>query len=258
MVPRLQRPRDLGRPLRVGHTTGVPQQEAKPRLPRKPKPSQPRKAAATPRAASVTPRALLGPLLKAHPDWGPTLDFTTPFELLIATILAAQARDERINQVTATLFKKYRGPAAFVKAPLARLETDLRATGFYRQKARAVKATSQGLLEEFGGEVPADMESLVRLKGVGRKTASMVLANAFGVPAIAVDRHVQRVALRLGLTRHPDPDDIEADLRTYFPKKDWIKANWLLVLHGRRTCTPAPHCPDCPLLALCPYPTKAR
>lgn len=225
---------------------------------KKANPSTARKTADSSNTALVTPRALLGPLLKAFPDWGPTLDFTTPFELLIATILAAQARDERINQVTATLFKKYKGPAAFVKAPQAQLETDLKATGFYRQKARAVKATSQGLLEEFGGEVPADMDSLIRLKGVGRKTASMVLANAFGVPAIAVDRHVQRVALRLGLTRQPDPDDIEADLRAYFPKKDWVKANWLLVLHGRRTCTPAPRCPECPLLALCPYPTKTK
>ena len=213
--------------------------------------------ATRPPLAAMMPRALLGPLTKAYPDWGPTLDFTTPFELLIATILAAQARDERINQVTARLFKKYRGPAAFVKAPQAALEVDLKETGFYRQKAKAVKAASAGLLEEFGGDVPADMESLLRLKGVGRKTASIVLGNAFGIPAVAVDRHVQRVALRLGLTRHNDPDRIEEDLRAFFPKRDWVKATWCLVLHGRRTCTPTPRCPECPVRALCPYPSKS-
>lgn len=223
--------------------------------------SPPRRAPTTrtpPRAAAppFTARVLVGRLAKAYPDWGPTLDFTTPFELLIATILAAQARDERINQVTARLFKKYDGPGAFVAAPQAQLEADLRETGFYRQKARAVKATSQGLLEEFGGEVPADMDSLTRLKGVGRKTASIVLGNAFGIPAIAVDRHVQRVALRLGLTRESDPDKIEADLLAFFPKKDWVKANWCLVLHGRRTCMPTPRCAECPVRALCPYPRK--
>jgi len=217
-----------------------------------------KRAAARPAAAkpAFTPGALVGALAKAYPDWGPTLEFSTPFELLIATILAAQARDERINQVTRRLFKKYRGPAAFVRAPQAELEADLRETGFFRQKAAAVKATSQGLLDEFGGEVPADMESLVRLKGVGRKTASIVLGNAFGIPAIAVDRHVQRVAQRLGLTTESDPDKIEADLRAFFPKKEWVKATWCLVLHGRRTCTPTPKCPECPVRAVCPYPTK--
>lgn len=219
-------------------------------------PPKQRPRSASPKVAAATPRALLGPLAKAYPDWGPTLDFTTPFELLIATILAAQARDERINQVTARLFKKYKGPAAFVKAPQAELEADLRETGFYRQKAKAVKATSQGLLDEFGGEVPAEMESLVRLKGVGRKTASIVLGNAFGIPAIAVDRHVQRVAQRLGLTSASDPDKIEADLRAFFPKAEWVKATWCFVLHGRRTCTPTPRCPECPVRAICPYPTK--
>lgn len=203
-----------------------------------------------------TPGKLLAALAKAYPDWGPTLEFSSPFELLVATILAAQARDERINEVTRRLFKKYRGPAAYVRAPRATLEADLRQTGFFRQKAAAVKATSQGLLDEFGGEVPRDMDSLVRLKGVGRKTASIVLGNAFGVPAIAVDRHVARVAGRLGLTHSTDPETIEEDLRAFFPKRQWVKATWCLVLHGRRTCTPTPACVRCPVREICPYPKK--
>jgi endonuclease-3 len=202
-------------------------------------------------------RAILRRLAKANPDWGPTLEFSNPFELLVATILAAQARDERINQVTRELFAKYHGPADFVKVPLAELERDLRPTGFYRMKAKAIRAASEQLLAEFGGEVPRDMDSLVRLRGVGRKTASIVLGNAFGVPAIAVDRHVERVATRLGFTRK-GADGIEQELRSLYPKKDWVKATWNFVLHGRRICTPTPKCPICPVVDLCPYPKKTK
>jgi endonuclease III len=202
-------------------------------------------------------RAVLTRLAKANPDWGPTLEFSNPFQLLVATILAAQARDERINQVTRELFAKYHGPADFVKVPLAELERDLRPTGFYRMKAKAVRAASEQLLAEFGGEVPGDMESLVRLRGVGRKTASIVLGNAFGVPAIAVDRHVERVATRLGFIRK-GANGIEEELRSLYPKKDWVKATWNLVLHGRRICTPTPKCPICPVIDLCPYPKKTK
>lgn len=215
-----------------------------------------KKAAAAPPKPKFTPAQLLGPLAKATPDWGPTLEFSNPFELLVATILAAQARDDLINQVTRVVFKKYKGPRAFAAAPSAELERDLQQTGFFRQKAAAVKAASQGLLDLFGGEVPGDMDSLVKLKGVGRKTASIVLGNAFGVPSIAVDRHVIRVAGRLGLTRSEDPDQIELDLQAFVPKKEWVKATWLLVLHGRRTCMPTPLCPECPVRAICPYPSK--
>ena len=202
-------------------------------------------------------RAILTRLAKANPDWGPTLEYSNPFELLVATILAAQARDERINQVTRELFAKYHGPADFVKVPLAELERDLRPTGFYRMKAKAIRGASEQLLAEFGGEVPRDMDSLVRLRGVGRKTASIVLGNAFGVPAIAVDRHVERVATRLGFTRK-GPSGIEEELRSLYPKKDWVKATWNLVLHGRRICTPTPKCPICPISELCPYPKKTK
>jgi endonuclease-3 len=176
----------------------------------------------------------------------------------VATILAAQAQDERINQVTRVLFQKYRTPADYASAPAGVLEQDIKATGFYNQKAKALRAMSRGLLEEFGGEVPADMEGLTRLRGVGRKTASIVLGNAFKVTAVAVDRHVARVATRLRFTRAADPDKIEMDLRAIFPRKDWVKATWLLVLHGRRICQPTPQCYVCPINDLCPYPKKTK
>ena len=202
-------------------------------------------------------RAVLTRLAKANPDWGPTLEFANPFQLLVATILAAQAQDEHINQVTRALFVKYRGPADFLKVPVEELERDVHATGFFRMKAKAIRGSSEQLLAEFGGEVPGDMESLVRLRGVGRKTASIVLGNAFGVPAVAVDRHVERVATRLGFTRK-GADGIEQELRSLYPKKDWVKATWNLVLHGRRICTPTPKCPICPVSELCPYPKKTK
>ena len=202
-------------------------------------------------------RAILTRLAKANPDWGPTLEFSTPFELLVATILAAQAHDEHINQVTRVLFAKYRGPADYLRVPVEELERDVHATGFFRMKAKAIRGASEQILTEFGGEVPGDMDSLVRLRGVGRKTASIVLGNAFGVPAIAVDRHVDRVATRLGLTRK-GADGIEAELRSLYPRKDWVKATWNLVLHGRRICTPTPKCPVCPISDLCPYPKKTK
>ena len=202
-------------------------------------------------------RAILTRLAKANPDWGPTLEFGNPFELLVATILAAQAQDEHINQVTRALFVKYRGPADYLKVPVEELERDVHATGFFRMKTKAIRGASEQILVEFGGEVPGDMDSLVRLRGVGRKTASIVLGNAFGVPAIAVDRHVERVATRLGFTRK-GADGIEQELRSLHPKKDWVKATWNLVLHGRRICTPTPKCPICPIIDLCPYPKKTK
>jgi endonuclease-3 len=202
-------------------------------------------------------RAILTRLAKAYPDWGPTLEFANPFQLLVATILAAQAQDERINQLTRVLFVKYRRPADYLRVPVAELEHDVHASGFFRMKAKAIRGASEQLLAEFGGEVPDDMDSLVGLRGVGRKTASIVLGNAFGVPAIAVDRHVERVATRLRFTRK-GANGIEEELRALYPKKDWVKATWNLVLHGRRICTPTPKCPICPVVDLCPYPKKTK
>ena len=201
----------------------------------------------------------LARLEKAHPDWGPTLEFADPLQLLVATILAAQARDERINEVTRTvIFPKYRTAADYAGATTSVLERELKPTGFFRQKTKAVQGSARGIVERFGGMVPGDMEGLISLPGVGRKTASIVLANAFGVPAVAVDRHVARVAGRLGLTHRLEPDDIEIDLRGVFRQADWVKATWCLVLHGRRICTPTPRCPECPVAEVCPYPKKTK
>ncbi len=209
-----------------------------------------------PPAERLRARTIVARLAKAYPDWGPTLDFTTPLELLVATILAAQARDERVNEVTKPLFEKYRTPADWLRVPDRVLERELRPTGFFRMKTKAVKGACQGLVERFDGQVPRTMEELVSLRGVGRKTASIVLGGAFGVPSVAVDRHVARVALRLGLTRSTEPGVIEADLASRLAKPQWVKATWTLVLHGRAICRPLPECPRCPLLVLCPYPKK--
>jgi endonuclease-3 len=200
-------------------------------------------------------RPILTKLAKAYPDWGPTLEFETPLDLLVATILAAQARDERINEITRELFKRYRTAEDYVRVPQATLEQEIKASGFFRNKARAVKGMAQGLLDGFGGRVPKDMDGLTSLYGVGRKTASIVLGAAFGVPAIAVDRHVERVATRLGLAKR-GTDGVEKGLAELYPKRDWYKVTWTFVLHGRRTCMPTPACPRCPVLDLCPYTKK--
>ncbi len=206
-------------------------------------------------AAKVRARPILTRLAKAYPDWGPTLEFTTPLDLLVATILAAQARDERINEITRELFKRYRTAEDYVRVPQAKLEQEIKASGFFRNKARAVKGMAQGLLDDFGGNVPDDMDGLTSLYGVGRKTASIVLGAAFGKPAIAVDRHVERVATRLGFSKKGQ-DGTEEGLAELYPKRDWYKVTWTFVLHGRRTCMPTPACPRCPVLELCPYTKK--
>jgi endonuclease-3 len=225
-------------------------------MPARPKRPKPRAVKPPDPALRSRARTILSRLAKANPDWGPTLLFSTPLELLVATILAAQAQDERINEVTRVLFTKYRSPADYAAAPAGVLERDIKATGFYNQKAKSLRAMARGLLDEFGGEVPSDMDGLTQLHGVGRKTASIVLGAAFGVPAVAVDRHVARVAERLRL--HRAGPDIEASLRAIYPKKDWIKATWCFVLHGRRICRPTPLCPICPINDLCPYPKKTK
>lgn len=205
--------------------------------------------------AAERARPVLTKLAKAYPDWGPTLEFATPLDLLVATILAAQARDERINEITRDLFTRYRTAADYMRVPQARLEQEIKASGFFRNKARAIKGMAQGLIDGFGGEVPDTMEGLTSLYGVGRKTASIVLGAAFGKPAVAVDRHVERVATRLGFAAK-GADGAEMGLAALYPKRDWYKVTWTFVLHGRRTCMPTPACPRCPVLALCPYPKK--
>ena len=195
------------------------------------------------------------PRLKAeYPDAQTELDWTNPLELLVATILSAQTTDVRVNGVTKTLFDKYRTAADYAEADPGELEEDIRPTGFYRNKARSLRGMAQALVEEHGGEVPRTMPELVALPGVGRKTANVVLGNAFGIDeGVVVDTHVRRVSNRLGLTEEQDPEKIERDLMAVVPREDWTVFSHLLILHGRRICKARkPDCPNCPVNDICP------
>ena len=193
-------------------------------------------------------------LKKRYPKANCSLDNHGPFELLIATILSAQCTDERVNLVTPGLFKKYPGPEQMGEASLKDLEAVIRSTGFYHSKALAIKEASKTLVGNFGGRVPADMDKLLTLRGVARKTANVVLGSAYGIAAgVVVDTHVKRVAFRLGLTKETDPGKIEKDLMGKLEKKDWIWFAHALVHHGRAVCQArTPGCPVCPLNKLCP------
>ncbi len=183
----------------------------------------------------------------------------TPFELLVATILSAQSTDAIVNRVTPTLFRHYREPADLARAPVARLERLIKPTGFYRAKARNLIACSRALVARFHGIVPRTMDELVSLPGVGRKTANVVLGNAFAAPAVVVDTHVRRVANRLGLTTSLDPDRIEQDLQGLIPRRQWTRGSQTLLLHGRYVCTArAPRCDRCRIYRDCPWEGKAR
>jgi endonuclease-3 len=202
-------------------------------------------------------RRLLTRRERAYPDATIALDFRTPLELTVATILAAQCTDERVNQVTPALFRTYRTAADYARADPATLEGEIRSTGFFRAKARAITGMARALVERHGGEVPRTLEALTALPGVGRKTANVVLGNAFGVPGIAVDTHVFRVSQRLGLARANDPDQVEAQLAEVIPRPRWTRFCHLLQAHGRQVCLArSPACPACPLRALCPWPGK--
>ncbi len=192
-------------------------------------------------------------LQKEYPDARVTLDFKDPLQLLIATILAAQCTDERVNQVTRDLFKEYRKAEDYAKADLKTLEEQIRPTGFFRNKAKSIIGCCQGLIRKFKGQVPQSLEELTSLPGVGRKTANIILGNAFGQQAIAVDTHVKRVTHRLGWARSDDPDKIELELMEVIPKDRWILACHQLVFHGRNVCmAKKPKCPVCPVAKLCP------
>ncbi|WP_224248744.1 endonuclease III [Hyalangium gracile] len=203
--------------------------------------------------AKIVP-SLLERLRQAHPDARYELNWSTPFELLVATILAAQCTDERVNRVTATLFQKYPGPQAFAEANTPELEEDLKPTGFYKQKAKSVQSMSRELLVKFSGEVPRTIDELVTLPGVARKTANVVLNTAFNLPSgVIVDTHVARVSQRLGLTKKEKPEEIEKDLMKLVPQDQWTFFGPATVLHGRYTCTARkPKCEECPLNDLCP------
>jgi endonuclease-3 len=197
---------------------------------------------------------LIERLKAAHPDARCSLDYANPLELLVATVLSAQCTDARVNLVTKSLFKKYRTASDYAMVSPGELEEDIKSTGFYRNKAKALRACGAELLARYGGEVPADMAALVQLPGIGRKTANVILGNAFErAEGIVVDTHVRRLAGRLGLTNHSDPDKIEQDLLQVVPREDWIIIGHLLILHGRRVCSArAPKCPVCPINDLCP------
>lgn len=182
-----------------------------------------------------------------YPDAGCTLDYGTPLDLLVATILSAQCTDKRVNIVTKTLFKKYRTPQEYVAASQAELEKDIHSCGTFRMKAKAIRSACRTIIDDFGGEVPRTMKEMLTLRGVGRKTASVVLSTAFGVQeGIAVDTHVMRVSRRLGLTRAKTQSTIEADLMKKTPRSEWAALSHLLIAHGRAVCTARNHdCKNC-------------
>ena len=193
-------------------------------------------------------------LEKEHPDAKIALQYTNPIELLVATILSAQCTDERVNLVTKALFKKYTDAEDYAKADLTELEQDIKSTGFYRNKAKNIKKSSQLLVEKHNSQVPKTMEELLELPGVARKTANIVLSNAYGVvEGVAVDTHVRRLAQRLGLTESDDPTRIEADLMNLVPREKWMRITDLLIFHGRRVCIARkPKCDACVLNKICP------
>jgi len=193
-------------------------------------------------------------LEKEHPDAKITLEFSNPLELLVATILAAQCTDVKVNQVTKSLFKKYRTAEDYAKADLAIFERDIKPTGFYKAKAKRVKNACRMLVDEFGSQVPQTMEELIKLPGVARKTANIVLSNAYGIAeGIAVDTHVLRLVKRLGLTQSKTREKIETDLMHIVPKEKWARFSDLLIFHGRKVCTAKkPKCGQCVLNKICP------
>lgn len=197
--------------------------------------------------SAKTASRIIGALGELYPDATTELHFRTPFELLVATMLSAQSTDARVNLVTPALFARFPDAAALARAATADVETIIRSTGFFRQKANALVAMATLLVEHHGGQVPADMEALTALPGVGRKTANVVLGHALGVPGLPVDRHVLRVANRIGLAEGDDPVEVESQLCARLHENVWTRASDVLILHGRRVCKPKPVCDNCPL-----------
>ena len=184
------------------------------------------------------------------------VDYRNPLELMVATILAAQCTDERVNIVTKTLFKKFRIPSDYVNAPIGELEKDIQTCGFFRQKAKSIVKSCSAILERFGGEVPRTMEELTSLTGVGRKTANVILGQCFQVPGVIVDTHCTRLSNRLGFTRHQDPVKIEHALMKIWPRETWTLYSHFMVFHGRAVCQARkPRCAECPVAHLCPSST---
>jgi endonuclease III len=200
--------------------------------------------------------AILKELHELYPNATTELDHANPFELLVSTILSAQATDVSVNAAAPALYKKYPDAFALAKATPEEVIPYIKTIGLYRNKAKNIIAAAQQLVERFNGEVPNDFEAVTSLPGVGRKTANVVLSNAFGRPAIAVDTHVGRLARRLALSKHDNPDKVETDLQKVFPVEEWIFAHHALILHGRRVCQARkPQCEKCALSRLCPSST---
>jgi len=204
-------------------------------------------------------KKIIAILSKKIPDSTIALKFSNPLELLIATILSAQCTDAKVNQVTVDLFRRYRSARDYAESNLAKLEEEIRPTGFYRNKAKSIQKCGQELVKRFGGDVPKTLEDLVTLPGVGRKTANVLLGNAFGIPGIAVDTHVHRVSQRIGLTKNDDPVKIEFDLMEIVPKEEWTHFSNLLIWHGRKTCVAKkPLCGICPIRKWCDFGSNAN
>jgi len=200
------------------------------------------------RASKVT-----AALKREYPDARCALNYETPFQLLIATILSAQCTDARVNIVTSTLFNKYRTPSDFIAVPDEELEKDIFSTGFYKQKAKSIKACCIALIEKHGGDVPSGFDDLCELPGVGRKTASVVAGNAFGFPSVAVDTHVKRITNLLGLVESQDPEKIEAEIKLLVDPNDWVIFSHLIATHGRTVCfARKPACSQCVISGYCP------
>ena len=201
------------------------------------------------RAAEILKR-----LRVAYPDAGCELKhWKTPMELAVATILSAQCTDKRVNMVTPILFAKYHSAADFAATPQETLETEIRSTGFFRNKAKNIRALAAEVVEKFGGELPSDLDTLIGLPGIGRKTANLLIATVFGQPGIVVDTHFKRLSQRLGFTQLEDPDKIEFDLKDILPEEDWTDWSHCMVFHGRRCCyARKPDCALCPIATLCP------
>jgi endonuclease-3 len=215
----------------------------------------------TPRQSPTGDRLqkIIAGLEKVHPDAKLALNYTRPLELLIALILAAQARDDLVNTITVALFKKYKTAEDYARTDPGQLEKDIGKINFYRNKSKSIHNCCKALVERFGGKVPDNFDDLLSVPGVGRKTANIVLGNAFGQPAIGVDTHVMRLSQRLGFTRKTDPDKIEFDLMPLLPEKQRVRFCHLLQYHGRRICVAKkPKCPECTIRSLCPYPDKTK
>ena len=215
----------------------------------------------TTKESSMTKKAgrVIALLEKEYPDTRMALEFKTPLELLVALILAAQCTDERVNRVTRSLFKKYRTAGDYAGADITTLEQEVRPTGFFRNKVKSIKACGKDIAEKHKGKVPDNLEDLLSLHGVGRKTANIVLGNAFGVPAIGVDTHVGRLARRIGLARSKDPDKVEAELTAIVPEDKMVKFCHLLQDHGRKVCAArTPLCYRCVINKYCDFPDKTE